>query len=169
MSQIGAELLSRLLDEHSAALALYARQWCDGPEDVVQEAFLLLARQSKPPDNVVGWLYRVVRNGAISAARASGRRIRHETEAARRGRSWFEPGCDARLDAAVVTEALRHLPLEQRETIVARLWGGLGFDEIAQLTGHPTSTVHRWYHAGLAALRERFGEPCLTKKNRDEI
>ena len=37
------------------------------PEDVVQEAFLLLVRQVVAPDNPVGWMYRVVRNRAINA------------------------------------------------------------------------------------------------------
>lgn len=45
MAGIGPEILTRLLDEHGAALVLYAQQWCDTPEDVVQEAFLALVRQ----------------------------------------------------------------------------------------------------------------------------
>ena len=64
------ELLSRNLDEHSAALVLFAQQWCATPEDVVQEAFIQLMQQRPLPNNVVGWLYRVVRNGAIGASRA---------------------------------------------------------------------------------------------------
>jgi hypothetical protein len=31
---VNAETLERLLDAHSAALALYVRQWCDTPEDI---------------------------------------------------------------------------------------------------------------------------------------
>src|SRR3954470_11679359 len=70
------KLLSRLLDKHSAALVLYAQQWCDGPEDVVQEAFIQLMQQKPLPQNVVGWLYRVVRNGAASQSRSQSRRSR---------------------------------------------------------------------------------------------
>ena len=164
MNRVGPELLSTLLDEHAAALTLYARQWCDCPEDVVQEAFVLLARQAEPPANVVGWLYRVVRNGAISQSRASGRRQRHEAAAARGNEPWFTPTPDDRLDAETAARALEELPLEQRETIVARLWGGRSLDEIATLTGASTSTVHRWYHAGLSALRERLGETCRNQR-----
>ena len=43
----------------------FARQWCQTPDDVVQEAFLQLARQRTWPRSVVAWLYRVVRNGAL--------------------------------------------------------------------------------------------------------
>ena len=45
--------IARLIDTHSAPLVLYARQWCDAPEDVVQEAFIKLVRQSPPPDDTV--------------------------------------------------------------------------------------------------------------------
>ena len=69
MGRMGPSLLASLFDVHAAALALYARQWCDGPEDIVQEAFVKLARQRPPPDRAVPWLYRVVRNGAIAASR----------------------------------------------------------------------------------------------------
>ena len=41
---------ARLIDAHAAPLVLYARLWCDAPEDVVQEAFLKLVRQGRPPD-----------------------------------------------------------------------------------------------------------------------
>ena len=61
------DLLAQLLDQHAAALELYARQWCDSPEDVVQEAFLKLAGQRDLPANPAAWLFRVVRNGAIDA------------------------------------------------------------------------------------------------------
>ena len=53
--------LARLIDANAAPLVLYARQWCEAAEDVVQEAFLKLVRQSRPPVDVVAWLYRVVR------------------------------------------------------------------------------------------------------------
>ena len=166
MDAVGPELLTRLLDEHGAGLVLYAQQWCDTPEDVVQEAFLRLVRQRAAPRNAVGWLYRVVRNGAISASRSRARRRRHEA-AAGRDEPWFHPAPSERLDAAAATQALKRLPVEQREAIVARLWGGLSFDEIAKLTGSSTSTVHRRYQASLAALRERLGAAC-PKKNRTE-
>jgi len=163
MSRASPELLGRLLDEHGAALVLYAQQWCETPEDVVQEAFLALVRQAALPENLVAWLYRVVRNEALSASRASGRRSKREAAVAHAGEPWFEPREGERLDAAAAARALERLPIEQRETIVARLWGGLSFDQIAELTGSAKSTVHRWYERGLATLRERLGI-CPQKK-----
>src|SRR5262249_57670677 len=84
MGRIGPEILGRLFDEHAAALVLFARPWCDAPEDVVQDAFIALARQDPAPDRLVAWLYRVVRNGAIAAARRARRRRGPEHRAAQR-------------------------------------------------------------------------------------
>src|SRR5271157_5882813 len=81
------DLLGNLLDQHAAALELFARQWCDVPEDVVQDAFLKLAARRALPDNPAAWLFRVVRNGAIEAGQAARRRKRYETAAA----SWAPP------------------------------------------------------------------------------
>jgi RNA polymerase sigma-70 factor (ECF subfamily) len=158
---MGPDVLGKLVDDHAAALVLYARQWCATPEDVVQEAFVKLSL-STPPDNPPAWLYRVVRNAAISAARAERRRRRHETQAARRADSWFDFSPGAALDGHTASVALQGLPLEQREAIVAHLWGGLTFHEIAELAGCSSSTAHRWYVAGLTALRERLGVSCPT-------
>lgn len=160
---MGPELLSDLADQHAAALILYARQWCAAPEDVVQEAFVKLVAQRVPPGNAVGWLYRVVRNAAISAARSERRRRQHESAAARQAPGWFVPTEGGGLDVESATSALQALPLEQREVIVARLWGGLSFEQIGDVTGTSSSTAHRWYLAGLTALRERLGVPCPSK------
>jgi RNA polymerase sigma-70 factor (ECF subfamily) len=161
---MGPELLGRLVDEHAAALVLYARQWCAAPEDVVQDAFLKLVAQKPQPAEPVPWLYAAVRNAALSTARSARRRQRHESEAAARIPTWFVPTEGAGLDAAAATAALRGLPEEQREIIVAHLWGGLTFEQIGELTGTSSSTAHRWYLAGLSVLRERLGEPCPKTK-----
>lgn len=62
-------LLGDLLDQHAAALELYAKQWCDAPEDVVQEAFLRLAAERVVPRNPAAWLFRVVRSAPSMRAR----------------------------------------------------------------------------------------------------
>jgi RNA polymerase sigma-70 factor (ECF subfamily) len=158
MSHVGPAELGQVLDRHGSALVLYARQWCDSPEDVVQEALLRWMRQQPPPQRPVAWLYRVVRNAAMSAVRSATRRQRHETKAAAE-QTWFVAPEGLALDAQTATAALAELPLDQRETIVARLWGELTFDEIAELTGVTSSTAHRRYVAGLTELRERLGVP----------
>lgn len=157
---MGPEQLSQLVDNYAAALVLYARQWCAVPEDVVQEAFVKLASQRSPPDNIAAWLHRVVRNGALAAGRAERRRRHHESAAALRVPSWFVSSAEARLDAETATAALQNLPLEQREILIAHLWGALTFEQIGELAGVSSSTAHRRYLAALSALRERLGVPC---------
>ncbi|HLN27452.1 MAG TPA: RNA polymerase sigma factor [Gemmataceae bacterium] len=157
---------ARLVDRHGPPLILYARQWCHAPEDVVQEAFVKLAAARQPPREVVPWLYRVVRNGALDAAKIAQRRQRREQAAARPERWFVEPAVEG-LDAATAVAALERLPVEQREVIVARLWGGLSFEEIAALAGCASSTAFRRFSAGIDALRKELDAPCLNQSSND--
>lgn len=149
------DTLSDLYRRHAPALRLYARQW-DGGDDVVQEAFVQLAGQSRPPEQPVPWLYAVVRRAAMAAGRSAARRKRREAVAGT-PEAWFASADDA-IDAQRATELLATLPIEQREIIVARLWGGLTFDEAARLCGCSLPTAHRRYQAGLSELRRRMDE-----------
>src|SRR5262245_22012070 len=119
MRRMERDLLGRLLDRHAAALELYARQWCDAPEDVVQETFVKLSAQRPTPDQPAAWLFRVVRHGAISAGRAARRRRHHEAGAADHALPWFEPESAASaghsIDPEAAATALQALPIEQRE------------------------------------------------------
>jgi RNA polymerase sigma factor (sigma-70 family) len=151
--------LARLIDLHAAPLVLWARHWCNEPEDVVQEAFLKLAQQSATPNDAIAWLFRVVRNGAIDAAKIQSRRKRRETVAARPVRWFVEPEVDG-LDAATAVAALERLGLEEREVIVARHWGGLSFEQIATVVGCSASTAFRRYSAGVEQLRALLGVLC---------
>ena len=81
MDQLKPEHVAELLRRHGPALVLYARMWCDTPDDVVQETLLSLVAQRSPPRNIAAWLFRSVRNAAVSASRASTRRRRHESQA----------------------------------------------------------------------------------------
>lgn len=157
------ELLGSLIDRHAPALELYARQWCASAEDVVQEAFVRLAVLESTPENPVAWLFRVVRNGAVNAGIASRRRKRHEEAAAANVPAWFQPETGSEFDPDIVQASLSSLPIEQREVIVAHLWGGLSFQEIAELVQSSRSSVHRRYQAGIVTLRELMGVSCPVR------
>jgi RNA polymerase sigma-70 factor (ECF subfamily) len=159
MSAVDPEFVGRLFEEHASVLELYARQWCDSPQDIVQDAFLKLFRQQESPRNVVAWLYRVVRNEAVTAARVRFRKQKHETLRAAAG-NWFHVDDTWAIDPTEVTAALATIPLEQREIIVARAWGGLTFEQIAEITETSSSTAQRRYQAGILTLRERLGAAC---------
>src|SRR5205807_1211891 len=140
------------------------RQWCAEPEDVVQEAFVKLVRQSRPPLDAVAWLYRVVRNGAIDVSKMARRRQRRESAAARPVRWFVEPEVDG-LDAETAVAALQRLPAEQREIIIARHWGGLSFEQIAEAAGCSASTAFRRYTAGVETLRRQLGVSCPNRSS----
>jgi RNA polymerase sigma-70 factor (ECF subfamily) len=154
MRPIEPTLLGHLYRQHAPALRLYARQWGGSAEDLVQNAFVRLAEQATPPEHVLPWLYRVVRNDALTAHRAATRRRLREQRAGT-PEAWFSP-TETQLDADEAARRLAELPLELREVIVARLWGGLTFEDIAALVGCSLPTAHRRYQTGLAQLRERL-------------
>ncbi len=154
------DILGRLYRNHAPALRLYARQWPTLTEDAVQEAFVRLAQQDPPPGRILPWLYRTVRNAALAERRSAWRRRRRE-DAVRQDEAWFTAADDA-IDAQQAARLLHELPLDEREPIVARLWGGLTFDEIAQLMECSLPTAHRRYQAGLARLRLRLESSCRT-------
>src|SRR4051794_38962 len=158
---MGPEELGDLVDRYAAALVLYARQWCACPEDVVQTAFLKLVRLRTPPDTVLPWLYRVVRNGAIDASRAARRRTKYEAAAAGQAAGWFGPSdAPPGLDARAAAGSLASPPAEPRELVVAPLGGGLTFEQIAQAVGSSAPPSYRRYAAGLEVLRHQLGAIC---------
>lgn len=184
---IGPEDLRRLLVSHGPALALFAAQWTESPDDCVQEALIALARQTTPPREPVAWLFDVVRKRAMNQHRAAVRRRHHESAAGEWAASqrageldgraaratWFQSDSASRLDgrpvdgspvdgrpvdgspveSGVIADALATLATEVREVIVARIWGGLTFEQIGQLVGVSTSVAHRRFMAGLKTLR----------------
>jgi|SRR5579859_3402147 len=145
-------------------LRLYARQWVDTAtvDDVVQEVFVGLLSSGKLPAEPQTWLYRCVRNAAISASRTMRRRgTREEMVAAD---EWFVPRPEDRIDARAAREAMECLPAAQREIVALRIWGQLTLAEIRDVTGLPTSTIHDQFRAALATIRERLERSC--PKNR---
>jgi RNA polymerase sigma factor (sigma-70 family) len=158
---VDATLIAEMFDRHARALALFARQWTPAADDCVQEALVELARQPQAPDNPPAWLYRVVRNRALNAARGARRRAIHEQASLERSRPR-----DGKADNAQQIELedlLETLPPEDREIVVLRIWGQLAWREIAEVTGGSTSGCQRSYVQSLAQLRQHLEPgPCRT-------
>lgn len=157
--------LTETIQKMHAPLLLYARQLVESEaEDLVQEAFLkwirereeILRQRKSPIENVSAWLFRVVRNEAISRIRRRNLIGRHVENVRTERTAWFESRHETELDAGLVTEKVASLPMELREVLVARLWGGLSFQEIGQLTETSQSTAHRRYNESLQLLKEQI-------------
>jgi RNA polymerase sigma factor (sigma-70 family) len=125
----------------------------------VQVSFCKLAAQSTWPDDPPAWLFKVVRNAALDAAKSDRRRKQREEQVARPV-YWFQETSIDGLDAEVAVSALESLPTELREVIIARLWGDLSLQQISELMGCSISTTHRRFEAGILTLRERLGVTC---------
>jgi len=164
MSFLTPEILGQLIDAHAAALELFAAQWSRAPADVVQEAFVKLARETERPDNIAAWLYRVVRHRAYDERRAESRRRRHETAAALENEQWFRATNAGQIGTQDATDALRDLPDELREVVVARIWCGLTFEQIGEITQTSAATACRRHKEALALLKSRLGIPCLDQE-----
>ncbi len=156
--------LEQLLNLHGAALQLYARQWADSPEDCVQQAFIDLATNANVPDNPVAWLFRVVRNRAISQLRIHTRRRERETNVAQESHSLFPKNLNNEMDSEQLSLAIQSLDATVREIVVAKIWGQLSFEEIGALVDCSSSTAHRKYSVGLDELRKTLGLTWLIKK-----
>jgi len=70
---------------------LYARQWADSADDLVQEAFRPAGATVAPPGQVLPWLYRVIRNQALANHRSTTRRRQRETRSGN-PEAWYVPG-----------------------------------------------------------------------------
>jgi RNA polymerase sigma-70 factor (ECF subfamily) len=156
---IDASALAKLLDEHARRLELYASQWTITPEDCVQEAFISLAALASAPPKVVAWLYHVVRNRAMNAARSQRRRGYHESVA-----GWLSEQSalerPTREDRLSLPEVLDSLPAAEREIVVLRIWSELTWQEIADLVGTSSSSAHRTYVAALGKMKQQLEPPC---------
>jgi RNA polymerase sigma factor (sigma-70 family) len=157
------ELLATLLDQHAAALELYASQWTANPADSVQEAFIALAsllqESDTPLEYLTAWLYRTVRNQALNAARTYRRRQHHEQIAARLTECRHENQL-AMTEHLPLLEAIDALPTTEREFVVLRIWSALTWQEIADLTKTSSSSAQRHYVAALTKLRQHLEPSC---------
>jgi RNA polymerase sigma-70 factor (ECF subfamily) len=62
---------------------------------------------------------------------------------------------------ALVQSALGHLPQEQREVLVMKIWGGLSFPQIAEALQLSANTAASRYRYALAKLREQLAEEAI--------
>ena len=164
------QMLEAAYAQHAPACRLYAHQLIGaaGAEDACQEAFIRLmrhlVREGRPPRAPRAWLVAATRSAALDLARGERRRRRREAKVMRD--EPFVPSPGAGLDEQGLSEALSTLPQRQREVIVLRLWGEMGFAEIGALLSVSTSTAHADYASGLSTLRERLATGPLSSGDR---
>ena len=124
-------------------------------EDVVQEAFVRAVAAGPrftETANPEAWL----RTTAINLHRSRWRKLRNFSRIKERIAAPQDiPGLDARLD---VIEALRSLPVEQREVVALHHLADLPVADIAQELGLPPGTVKSRLSRGREALAQALSD-----------
>ena len=153
---IDGQQLRRVYEEHGAALVLYARQWCVHPDDALQDALIDLVHETVEPRDPVAWLFKTVRCKAMNKSRSEHRRSKYQRLAAEHREPWFTSESDSIVDASEMQFLLSELPALDREIVVARIWGDMSFDQIAELVERSMSFVYRRYQSALIVLEKKM-------------
>jgi RNA polymerase sigma-70 factor (sigma-E family) len=154
-------LVRTLYVEHAASLVRMARLFVDdrnAAEDLVQEAFIRLARHAhRIEDGSKSAAY--LRSIVLNLARDHNRRglvsLRHHAPADL-DQATAEDEVVLRDDQRSVIEALRELPLRQRDCVVLRYYFESGIHEIAETLGISQNSVKTHLKRGLVALERRL-------------
>lgn len=158
------KIVERVLKGDTDAFNLLVRQWekpiynfivrmigdRDEAMDLCQEAFMKAYRELdslKDLDRFSAWLYRIAHNTCYSKLRKDHGKtfveLEPETHASR-------TSIESRL---AVEKALQHLPEDQREVVVLKVFQSLKFEEIAAIQDAPVSTVKSRLYMGFEKLR----------------
>ena len=146
-------------------------------EDVLQETWLKVVRNSsewEPRARFTTWVYTIARNLCVDSARKESFRkadsldapaSHDETDGRSKGDLVADESAQHPDRAAhnvrlrpMIEKALESLPTEQREVFLLREYQGIGFKEIAEVTGVNENTVTSRMRYALEGLRKRLGE-----------
>jgi RNA polymerase sigma factor (sigma-70 family) len=154
----------RVLRDYGGALQRLASCYEDnavGREDLLQDIYLGVWQaipRFRGDASERTWLYRIAHNTAISASLSRNRRAKRERPLP----ECFDPpseaeSADCRIladqERRVLLEAVRRLPLEDRQIVALHL-DGLSYSEIEQVTGLSQSAIA----TRLSRLRKRLME-----------
>jgi RNA polymerase sigma factor (sigma-70 family) len=153
-----------LYRQEAVALVRLARLFVDdlnAAEDLVQEAFIRLARAANRIDDrakAAPYLRSIVLNLARDHNRRGLVSLRHQLpfDEARAG---HEDEIVLRDDQQRVLDAVRDLPLQQRKCVVLRHYEELGIAAIAKTLGISENSVKTHLKRGMAALAAALGLP----------
>lgn len=154
-------LVGEIYRSEAANLVRLARFFVDdrdAAEDLVQEAFIRLARSAhriRERERVPAYLRSIVLNLARDHNRRGLVSLRHQPPADPTPPS-IDDTMGVKEDQRIVIEALRHLPVRQRDCLVLRYYLELGVSEIAQTLGLSPNSVKTHLSRGLRALEQKL-------------
>jgi RNA polymerase sigma factor (sigma-70 family) len=161
------DLVLRLFRSEGRSLVRLARLFVDdrdAAEDIVQEAFLRLARHAgsiESIDRAPAYLRSIVLNLARDHNRRGLVSLRHHATSGHE----VDVDVDAVADQLVrseehqrVIDAVRRLPARQRDCITLRYFEELSIDQIASTLGVSANSVKTHLRRAMAALDRSLGE-----------
>jgi len=160
--------LAGLYDTWAGKLLLYGRALglsSAEAEDVLHDVFAAVLKLTHIPDEPERYLVRAFRNRSINHHRSWWRRVARELES----HHWFDPAEPISPEESAAVECMNHLPVEQRETIVLKLWHQYTFEEIAVLQNVSANTAAGRYRYALQKLRSCLLKPSDRNEIDDEI
>ena len=154
---------TEIINRHYEALYRFARRMVgnsETAEDVVQEAFLRMARngpQALEGESARRWLFVVARNLCLSHFRRS---VAHPEEPLDACPEVPAPGPNPSETAQTaersrwIADAVAQLPPPMREVVILREYEGMNYAQIAEIAGCSLGTVR----SRLARAREELGK-----------
>jgi RNA polymerase sigma-70 factor (ECF subfamily) len=141
-------------------------------EDLAQEVFLKVHRglpSFRGDAKLSTWIYRIVRN-VCSEASGRERATMSIDERTEDGRLRYEPGA---ADGAfsdlerrdLLEKAIARLPVDQRFLISAHYFGGLQYQELADILEMPMGTVKTLLHRAKHRLRELIEQRTVQRES----
>jgi len=160
--------LRRIYDQDSRRLlgvALRIVRQRQAAEDVLHDAFLNIWTRAHSFDPARGagrgWIYSIVRNGALSLARSREREVLVADEALDSLAFDPAPGPEEafvlRDDLGRLRDCLMGLDAPKRTSILYAYVDGCSHSEIAERLRSPLGTIKAWIRRGLTTLRECMG------------
>ncbi len=155
MSPTVTETLRAFYVEHRQQLYTYAVSFTrqrEAAEDAIHQAFQQLLRRDELPADLRPYVFRCVRNAALDGLRRA--KVRADSIFdEERTIDQVAPDTPAPFLARELDEKLQSLSLDERETIVLKIYDDFTFQEIAALRNVPLPTVASWYRRGLEKLK----------------
>jgi RNA polymerase sigma factor (sigma-70 family) len=129
------------------------------PEDLVQDAWVALARRPIPAGIPARtWLAAVMRNLARLGRRTTARRMAREQAVTMPGSAGPEELVERREVQRRLAALVLALPAPHREAVLLRFYDDLSTDEVAARLGVPPGTARRRIAEGVGKLRAHFAE-----------
>jgi RNA polymerase sigma-70 factor (ECF subfamily) len=141
-------------------------------EDLAQEVFLKVHRglpSFRGDAKLSTWIYRIVRN-VCSEASGRERAMMSIDERTEEGRLHYEPSAADRAFGDLerrdlLEKAIARLPVDQRFLISAHYFGGLQYQELADILEMPMGTVKTLLHRAKQRLRDLIEQRTVQRES----